>query len=162
MDIRGLVERILQGEGKFNIVEINCNGPGLAPTMRFEIRPEGLEAEEDTLYTARELRKILLEYVDEKALSPCQSLDDGYCILLPRQYVSISEVNFEEDVILHLLSLKSFRDSNLRISFSSYSALTVLFYDERASLALKSTASLLDRGFKIYPDYTASELVIAE
>jgi hypothetical protein len=149
MNIRGLIERIVADEDcKFQIVTISCNGPGLAPTMRFEIQPEGLSKEE-TLYTARELRKILLEYVDEKALMPCEQVGDGYGILITNQHMRLSRVEYYPEVVLYLLSLKTVRESHMMIQFSSYTPVTVLFVEDEEALAVKRTASLINRGFQV-------------
>jgi hypothetical protein len=151
MNIRGLIERIVEDkDDKFKIAEIKCNGPHFAPSMRFEIRPEGFEEEKDTLYTARELRKILLEYVEnENLLIPCEQVGDRYGVFIPKQHMRISMVDHYPEVVLYLLSLKTVRESHMMIQFSSYTPVTVLFVEDEEALAVKRTASLINRGFQV-------------
>jgi hypothetical protein len=90
-----------------------------------------------------------LEYVDEKALMPCEQVGDGYGILITNQHMRLSRVEYYPEVVLYLLSLKTVRESHMMIQFSSYTPVTVLFVEDEEALAVKRTASLINRGFQV-------------
>lgn len=117
------------------------------PTLLIDVKTEGSNFPSEELYTPKELRKILSEYIDVPVLFlPPEYPGDEYGLKIPKQNKRIGKVKTEEDVLMYLLSLRNIRRTEWIVQFSSYSVLKI-FYDDDKKMITFIKRRLIDRGF---------------